>query len=261
MEKICLKPFYIARVLLIMVVFLLVNASMVLAVLPLDITPISCPDRTSEGKRTPVDIVIDNTSNEKLEISNLTLGIDKSVDSNNTSTGFIPSDVLRYPISLLPRQEFNLKGKFVSKDLGFHYLDLVIYYSVNGTASKISEEVCQMEVISIDATDNLPFPLSSEIFYSALIFPAAVGVAAALIKRYYTNKDFDYQERLKSMLNRKDIQLTNSLNKKNLESQEKLQHENWLLQHMHNLASKYYSPMAKFAYQASWWLEISSSSE
>ena len=119
----------------------------------------------------------------KLNIIDSNISIDRDVKSNKSMSAFISTDNIKYPITLNPKSELPLGGKFVSKDNGIHYLDLWIYYSMNNTKNKLTEfhEVCKVNVLP------LQFDSSSQIQGNINSLIAVVGaIAGGSIGSYFT---------------------------------------------------------------------------
>ncbi|MFZ0184669.1 MAG: hypothetical protein WAL88_07540 [Nitrosotalea sp.] len=70
---------------------------------------------------------------------------------------------------------------------------------------------------------------------TTLILTPIAGVIGYLLKQYFVNRDFVFQQ--------------------------KIEHHHWLLQQIHSFAEKYYTPMAKFAWDSLQTISISSTSK
>jgi hypothetical protein len=92
---------------------------------------------------------IDNIGSQKLNVTNLRAIVDRNINSNESESTFIPTGNIRLPAIVHPKSELLLRGEFVSKENGIHYIALALSYYFNKANEKLTEyhEGCKIDVI------------------------------------------------------------------------------------------------------------------
>jgi hypothetical protein len=197
----------------------------------LGVTVFSCPYKINQGERETLEIIIDNPTKDNLTINNFTIVSDIPFQNGSSSTIFMPLNDL--PETLKPHSEYSYKGYIGSNEIGIHYLDLFVsYHKENSEKGDLEQkEICKFEVLKMSEDKNPFLPISNNLLFSSLFFPGVVAIIGWGLKRYYTKKDIEFE-----------------IDK---------QHGNWFLEQYHDLALKYYLPLATFAKDSENWIEIS----
>jgi len=189
-----------------------------------EITPVTCPEKLNPGEKGEINYSIRNTGSQKIHILSSNITLDKPAKVNTSLTNFSPKTDINHPSTINPFSSANFGGVFRSEKLGFHYVDLSLSFSNEPTKSSAAiteeKELCKIGVSASESKDD---PISGYVFQIALsiiLFPIIAGLVEYFIKRSFVKRDF--------------------------ESEQRIQHSTWLLQHIHSVVTEYYLPLANY---------------
>ncbi len=188
------------------------------------IIPNECPENLSIGERGEISYLIHNDGPWTANITKI--DINGSIEAKNSSASFRLAGDPDYPIILDARSSYDYKGSFSTTSSGFHYPEITVSYLTNRSNSvqKLTDsELCEIVVNPLES-EGLFGTTIPELAFSILVFPVIAGIVGYFSKRSFEKRDF--------------------------ESQQKVQHANWLLQQINSIVSKYYVQLAKFSYDA-----------
>jgi hypothetical protein len=189
-----------------------------------EIIAVTCPEKLNLGEKGEINYSIRNPGSEKIYILGSNITLDKPTKSNTSLTNFWPKTEIGYPFAINPYSTMNFGGVFRSDKLGYHYVHLSLSYSNEITkSSDVVPEENDLCTIVVSASESKDDPISGYVFQIALsiiLFPVIAGLVEYFIKRSFVKRDF--------------------------ESEQRIQHSTWLLQHIHSVVTEYYLPLANY---------------
>jgi hypothetical protein len=143
-------------ILLLLLIFLIIISQIPSSNSIIDVTPVSCPSTLSNGERGDINYLIQNIGSKIFKINTINIAVDRGIKSNKSLTSFIPTENITYPVMLSPNSELTIKGEFLSKESGIHYIEVELNYPFNDTKKSTIEYygLCRVDVQGLQPSDS-----------------------------------------------------------------------------------------------------------